>query len=223
MFRHGSSSSLAVERCGCKLVNILSLLFPQMAMTVSDSKGDWHPVLQISSDAWLGFKGQDRSSLWIGDFRQERREVQPANPTGLLSLLERPYSVILAEIEFAESNAAPNSLSILSRLIPHAVVAAALRSKSDYWVSLALAWLDDVGATESLRNQVASIEGARWASQSTRHAARRLRRTWSSASDHDRETQWLGSWDRGLGRSRKLRRVGSDSDDVPDCTTPRSA
>lgn len=51
---------------------------------------------------------------------------------------------------------------------------------SDYWARLALGWLEVIAPSEDIVELLAGVADARWASQATRHLARRLWRRFST-------------------------------------------
>lgn len=133
----------------------------------------WVPVLHLGHVAWVGLQGD---ALFVGDLDGPEREVDPDEPTRLLPCLERPYSVIVAELQERESELTLPPGTLVGQVplagIPHAAVAAG----SDYWAGLALAWFDEMPRSARVDSMLKSLENAGWASQSVRHRARRLRR-----------------------------------------------
>ncbi len=133
----------------------------------------WVPALHLGHDAWVGLLGDD---VFVGDVDGPVRDVDPGEPTGLLPCLERPYSVIVAELQEREVELSLRPGTLIGRMpfagIPHAAVAA----RSDYWAGLAFDWLDAMPRSERVSSTLERLENAGWASQSVRHRARRLRR-----------------------------------------------
>jgi hypothetical protein len=144
-----------------------------MSSTKKGVDGDWVPILHLGHEAWLGLL---RDDLFVGDLEGPKRQVDSAEPTGLLPCLERPFSVVLAEIRDREAELLWPPGSLIARVplavIPHAAVA----SKSNYWADLALAWLGEMPDSVVDSSALERLEKADWASQSIRHRARRMRR-----------------------------------------------
>lgn len=124
----------------------------------------WEPLLSLGPDTWVGVVDEDR--LYVGSFERPIRRVDVRNPTGLLPLLERPYTVVRADLD-----------EVGGDLIPvDAVPAAAVAARDSGWVRLALSWLADMPPSEPNRRLLVDIEEAPWAEQDVRHGARRVRR-----------------------------------------------
>jgi hypothetical protein len=133
----------------------------------------WTRILQLSSDAWLGAVGDE---LFVGGYEAPRRRVDPARPTGLLPCLERPRSVVVAELRAREVELDLGE-GALTELVPLGVIPVeAVVSELDYWVQLALDWLAETPDDSARRVLLASIEGASWATQRARHRAMKLRK-----------------------------------------------
>jgi hypothetical protein len=79
---------------------MLGWLTASMSSTERAVAGDWVPILHLGHDAWLGILGD---GLYLGDLGGPKRQVDPAEPTGLLPCLEWPFSVALAEIRDREA------------------------------------------------------------------------------------------------------------------------
>lgn len=145
-------------------------------MSSTDAPAAWVPVLRVDHDAWLGLLG---NTLFVGNLEGPQREIDPNEPTGLLPCLERPYSVVMAEIRDRESELSL-SPGVLTRQVPLALIPqAAVSAQSNYWADLALAWLAEMPGSESVVSALEVLEvleGASWAAQSVRHRARRIRR-----------------------------------------------
>ena len=135
---------------------------------------EWLPILQLGDDRWVGVtRGGE---VFVGTRSSAKRRVDPDAPTGLLALLERPLAAVKAEIDEWQSTAG-SQRGIPSFLFPlDDIVLHALKSGSDYWADLALAWVQEMPASPTLLVALDGLAVARWASQSVRHRARRLRR-----------------------------------------------
>jgi len=144
-----------------------------MSSTDPSRPTGWTRLLHLGGDAWLGLAG---GALSVGDENGPRREVDPANPTGLLPCLERPHDVVLLELRDreVELSMAPGSLSALVPL--RAIPRAAVSSQIDYWVELALDWIEGMPPAEVDTDLLELLEHESWPTQRVRHRAGRLRR-----------------------------------------------
>lgn len=133
----------------------------------------WVPILHLGQESWLGMLG---AALYVGDLHRPKREVDPHEPVGLLPCLERPYSVIVAELSDRETDMSRSPGSLTAQVPLVAIPHAAVESKSNYWAELALAWLGDMPSSEVVIATLESLENADWAAQGIRHRARRIRR-----------------------------------------------
>ena len=130
-----------------------------------DAGSAWMPLVPISDHAWLGTVGQ---SWWIGTSFEARRAVDLDHPVGLLPLLERDPNDALAIL--AESGRAG-----LPTIEPRAILRAAGEMPSDYWMSLALGWMEGGPALLEDRELLREV-GESTRSQAIRHRARQLLR-----------------------------------------------
>lgn len=137
-------------------------------------------MLRVSSDSWLGVHGDDTSTLWVGG-EGPTRVVDADCAVGGLPLLERPRSEVVDELARASVEHGAPVAALLTRVVPTGLVKAALLLDGDYWLALTLPWLQDLETSSSTWAWAIRIEAAGGASQSTRHAARRLARR----SSHD--------------------------------------
>lgn len=133
----------------------------------------WIRLLHLGDGSWLGLVA---GRVAVGDGVGPKREIDPAHGVGLLPLLERPYSVVILELEERETELAlaPRALAELLSLddIPRTAVAC----RSDYWVDRALDWLESMPPENVDAALLDEIERATWATQRTRHRARRVAR-----------------------------------------------
>ena len=145
-----------------------------MSLTDSPAGLVWTRILQVSSEVWLGALGDE---LFVGAYEGPKRRVDTARPTGLLPCLERPRSVVLAELRAREVELDVGE-GALAGLVPlDSIPAEAVRSELDYWVQLALDWLADAPEDRTREVLLATIERAPWATQRARHRAMTLRTT----------------------------------------------
>lgn len=138
----------------------------------------WRPLLRVSSVTWLG--ESDEGTLWIGSDPGVRRQLDLDRLIACLPLLERPYVDVLDELTSAVASCGPTAGDALHRVVP-GVIETALASESEYWLRGACAWVEALGPSEQALDWARRLETATAASQSTRHAARRLRTRWSAA------------------------------------------
>ena len=115
-----------------------------------------------------------RRLLFVGDAAGPKREVDPGNPVGLLPCLERPRATVLAELVDRERDLSLPSGFLAERVPLDVVPAAAVSTRLDYWVQLALDWLSDAPATDLDRGLLAGLADATWATRRARHRARKL-------------------------------------------------
>ena len=97
--------------------------------------------------------------------RHGSRKVDPANPVGLLPILE-----------LGPSGVSDDAV----RVLPIAqVLCLALRwgTTDDHWPRLAVDWLATRGVTDSVKEALADFASSRRGAQRTRHLARRLLRS----------------------------------------------
>lgn len=133
----------------------------------------WTLVLHLGADAWVGLAGDE---LCVGDINKPKRRIDPADPVGLLPLLERPYDGVVEELHEREQ-ALGLPRGSLSRRVPLATIpVAAVQAGSDYWSALALAWFAALPQSEAQTAALNELETAGWASQRVRHRARRIRK-----------------------------------------------
>lgn len=133
----------------------------------------WTRLLHLGGDAWLGLA---QETLYVGDENGPRREVDPGNPTGLLPCLERPYDVVLLELQEREVELSMTQGSLRTLVPLHAIPRAAVTSQIDYWVDLALDWIEHMPWAEVDTELLDLLEHESWPTQQARHRARRLRR-----------------------------------------------
>ncbi|WP_346130872.1 hypothetical protein [Lentzea roselyniae] len=102
-----------------------------------------------------------------------------ANPVWLWPLLERSFQSVHEELEEAWSDISESAgLGEVDEFIC-LVVASALSSGREYWMSLALDWVDQIGegelhVKESVRSAIMRASQDRGISQSLSHRLRRM-------------------------------------------------
>lgn len=134
----------------------------------------WLPVLHVAGDTWLGVVGG--SAWWIGKLEGPQREIVLSNPIGLLPCLERPYTVVAADLEAKADELRTAGFRLPGGLSLAAIPGTAAASHQTYWAELALTWLADMPSSADCLRVLRTLEDADWATQAIRHQARRLRR-----------------------------------------------
>ena len=114
---------------------MVSMSSPEQA-----TPNSWIRVIPLGGETWLDIVG---SSLFVCDSVGPKREVDPASPIGLLPLLERPRDTVLAELSGRKRDLSVSSGSLVERVPLGVVPAAAVSTRLDYWVQLALDWHSD--------------------------------------------------------------------------------
>lgn len=134
----------------------------------------WIVILHLGGESWLGM--DSHQELHIGDLAGPRRPLDPAQPVGLLPCLERPLSVVIAELKMREDELGLPT-GTLQLLVPWRILpSVAVASQSPYWVDLAVSWFSDMAAEDRDVEVLKALETAEWAPQRVRHRARRLAR-----------------------------------------------
>ena len=123
-------------------------------------------------DIGYGLKiGLDKSGVWQVWAKNGRFDLKQATDFWrIVTLLERPYSEIKSIInEFTEQ------LGSEIRFPYYKVVSAGLTFELDHWASLALSWFSYLEHDEQIMlvNLLDELEHSNWASQKSRHLARR--------------------------------------------------
>jgi len=142
------------------------------------TEGSWTPILAISPDVWLGLRDD---SLALGDRIAPKRDVDITNPVGLLPCLERPYRDVVTDLAAREAELGLRPGELLSRVPLGALPRLAVDVRMDHWARRALEWLPDMASKEEAERLLALVVGADWASQHTRHVAKRMRGTHSKS------------------------------------------
>lgn len=144
-------------------------------MTEAPRKG-WRPLLQLSSRSWVGIYDDFPSALWVGSFDEPKRQLDTDHPVPLLPMLEKPYSVAREELAEIEGTVHPQLAGLLQAALFENLIAAAIETMGDYWVALALPWLEDMGESETTRQRLLAVEKIPTFSQRNRREARRILR-----------------------------------------------
>ncbi|WP_416430424.1 hypothetical protein [Paenarthrobacter nicotinovorans] len=136
----------------------------------------WTRILFLGQASWLGLVGD---VLYVGDEQRPKRQLDLKHPVGLLPCLERPYEEVRAELEARERELSMAPGTLLSTVPLATIPATAVATQMDYWTSLAVPWLASLPASDVDDTVIIAIEEAPWASQASRHGARKLRRSMS--------------------------------------------
>ena len=149
-----------------------TLRMPRSEPDVDATKsGAWTPLLELGDEVYLGVV---RGELSVGTHYRPTGRVGREVPTDLLPLLERPRDAVVEELRARErdSGLAPGSLI---PLVPLAnIPAAAIDTRLNYWVGLAVEWIVAEPAEIPGNRFLVSISRAPWASQRLRHRAQVL-------------------------------------------------
>lgn len=139
--------------------------------TAPAASAPWVRVLHLGGDTWLGLVDD---ALFVGDHETPKREVERLNPTGLLPCLERPYDVVVAELQAREVELCLAQGSLTDLVPLDAIPAAAVNSQIDYWVQLALDWLSSMPGDAVPEEILELIQREPWPTRRARHRARNL-------------------------------------------------
>ncbi|KAA9163968.1 hypothetical protein FPZ12_008025 [Amycolatopsis acidicola] len=140
-------------------------------MTSPTKPGDWEPIIPVDEHKYVGLL--DNESVYVGTFQSAEREVSPGNPIFLLPLLEVDFAIVRSRLRDRANSLNRDENYFYDRLPVRQLPKVAFLMESDYWAKLALGWVEQIGVglyIEELRR----LTNARWASQSTRHRARRM-------------------------------------------------
>ncbi|WP_157803638.1 hypothetical protein [Luteimicrobium subarcticum] len=138
---------------------------------VDDFGTGWTRLVSLSGDLWLGLAGGE---LYVGSHDAPIRRVDRARPTGLLPLLERPRPAVIAELRQCERDVGLGDGFLVAFIPFGAILAEAVASELDYWVHLALDWLEEYSEKNVATGLLSKIEHAAWATQHARHRSRHL-------------------------------------------------
>lgn len=146
-----------------------------------EEPGAWRRLLQISTTTWLGERHGAEGILWTAraDGSAPAVQVDLEAAVSCLPLLDRTYAEVCEELTAARDGWGLSTGGSVDALIPAALLEAALRSGSSYWLDKAARWLEVLTPSEQTFRWAVSIERSGETTQSTRHSARRARRRWS--------------------------------------------
>lgn len=142
-----------------------------MALTSSMQPGDWDPAMLVDGDRYVGLL--DGESVYVGTVAGARREVDQNNPIFLLPLLEKEFSAVDNQLRKAGKSVKGDELYYVDRIPLRQLPSAAIRMQNDYWVGLAIDWIEQIGAV-SFVGVLETVVAAPWTSQSLRHRARHV-------------------------------------------------
>jgi hypothetical protein len=142
----------------------------------------WCPILDYDrSRAALGLA---RPGEWWWDVnREDEVEIYPLAGdavVGTLPLLEIPFAALRSRVRESATRLGLSPQQVMSALPIATILRAALKTRSDYWVALAVEWLEDSGTASQVRDAIQSAAFDRRLEQSLRH------RLWWLASDRVR-------------------------------------
>jgi hypothetical protein len=141
----------------------------------------WLPIAYVlSKDYWLGIS---KSGFWVveSDF-QINLLNEKADMRSLMPCLKKAYYEL---VDLLERGLEQKKLPLeLVHTFPYQTLALfALRSKSDFWCSLALDWLRYIEIGEEVTIELQNVSTATWATQSTRQKASKLLKKLRSLSE----------------------------------------
>jgi hypothetical protein len=125
-------------------------------------------IVSIGDDRWLC---RDESGRWLVLEGTIAIEVAESKPIAVLQILERSPSEAASEINRANGHEA-DSRALIAPV--RWALTTALNGPMDYWAALALKWIEWYGNASDLATPLETVSRSRWASQSTRHRAKRL-------------------------------------------------
>lgn len=134
----------------------------------------WLPVTKINGDTWYGLSEDDR---WVAGSEDENvrlveiSEHEPAVP--LLSCLEHSRSEIEALVA-AGCQFVGLPATVVDTFPFEAGVTCGLMSSSDYWIELAIEWLQDMSINDKIAKILSGVVKSKGVSQKNRHRAARL-------------------------------------------------
>lgn len=134
----------------------------------------WLPVIKINGDTWYGLSEDGR---WVAGSEDENVRLveisghEPAVP--LLACLEHSRSeiesLVAAGCQFVGLPAA-----VVDTFPFEAGVTCGLMSSSDYWIGLAIEWLQDMPINDRMAKILSGVVKSKGVSQKNRHRAARL-------------------------------------------------
>jgi hypothetical protein len=133
---------------------------------------NWLPILiSLENDRTLGIS---QAGYWI---LEEKGLVTPLvdinSMRSVLPFLKFSYDEFIARLE--QSLKARNMpIEIYRRFSVKNLLLLALRWPMEYWITLALDWLNRVAIDEDIRNELRSLSNRKYLSQKTRHRALKL-------------------------------------------------
>ena len=134
----------------------------------------WLPVIKIDGDTWYGLSEDGR---WVAGSEDENVRLveisghEPAVP--LLACLEHSRSeiesLVAAGCQFVGLPAA-----VVDTFPFEAGVTCGLMSSSDYWIGLAIEWLQDMPINDKMAKILSGVVKSKGVSQKNRHRAAQL-------------------------------------------------
>ena len=125
-------------------------------------------VVLVDDRTWLCKEDRGR---WFTLDDTTATEVNEKRSIALLRVLERSPAVAASEIDRAYGLEA-DSRTVIAPV--QWVLAHALRGGMEYWAALALTWIEWYGHASNVAGSLSELSRSKWASQSTRHRAKRL-------------------------------------------------
>lgn len=149
------------------------------ATFLSGEEDEWLPLLKIGS---AGSEiGISRNGGWLVGNTQECVRLGSSTGVEVLCILEQgPNDVMGALTALLREHTLDEEDAEFPAWV---AIETGLSGGSEYWAKLALDWLEIVRPTRKILEMLPAVADARWASQGTRHRARKLLRRFSDGAD----------------------------------------
>jgi hypothetical protein len=125
-------------------------------------------IVSIDDRTWLC---KDDGGRWLLLDDTTVTEVTEGTSIAVLRLLERSPAEAASEINRANCRE-PDSRVVIAPV--RWALTRAVNGQMDYWAALALNWIEWYGNATELATPLETLSRSHWASQSTRHRAKRL-------------------------------------------------
>jgi hypothetical protein len=143
----------------------------------TEKSEQWLSIVRLPEDEIiLGFS---KSGYWIID-RNEYIHIlrEGSNLRDLLPILKKPISEVNYLI--TEELLKKGFSADLCETFPFLdLTLAGLKSKSDFWASLAIDWIEKFSSDEAVKIELNQVFESKWASQRTKQKANKILKNWS--------------------------------------------
>lgn len=135
---------------------------------------EWIPLVEIGSSGMA--IGVSRDGIWlVGDSAEGVPVSSHAGALRILPVLEEPPEATIQELAAFVASYQGTVESVPERPLL-AAIKTGLTGGSDYWADLAVTWLRFLKPSSEISEILEKLVSQPWASQKTRHAARRILR-----------------------------------------------